>query len=619
MTDRLNADESKAKLIELVAGGLTIEAALKIIGKSRQTYDYYRKTDKEFVENIERSKIISGRAKGKLPAVEVPDFPEFCDIYLNLKLSKHQINWYEALEGREPTDLHPACTYVKGIPQYLIVNTPPGHAKSETLTVAYSVWQIVKNPDVKIVIVSETQNLAKKMLLRIKNILTSDLYKKLQTDFAPDGDWKKGSSSWTAYHIYIGNKSIEDKDPTVQAIGIGSQLYGTRADFIILDDCVSPKNAKTFDDQRQWVQEIVNSRLSKDGKILVIGTRIATQDLYVALQDPEYYFNGVSPWTYLLQPAVLEYADDPKDWVTLWPKSNIPWNKTEEPDEEGLYPRWGGEQLNNIRNRMTASGWSRIYMQQQVSIDNVFKDTDINACIAGRAAGLIPDNEIAGRAGGMTGLYILGGVDPAASGFTAMTIYGVEIATGKRYIIDLYNKANTTPEQMKNQIKDFTIKYKVKEWRIENNAFQSFLTNDVDLKTWLASRGSNLIGHHTGNNKNDSELGVMAMTSLFEARLISIPSPRDNEAVKTLISQLITWKPDLSAAEKKRIKTDMVMSLWFCELRALELILRKNAENSFRESKYSTEYSRRNRKILTTNIIESNPYDLSTYRFGRKR
>jgi hypothetical protein len=617
--ERLNADESKAKLIELVAEGLTIEAALKIIGKSRQTYDYYRKTDKQFVEDIERSKIIAGRDKGKIEQAVVPDFPEFCKEYLNLHLSKHQLNWYEALEGREPTDLHPSCIYTKGIPQYLIVNTPPGHAKSETLTVAYSVWQIVKNPDVKIVIVSETQNLAKKMLLRIKNILTSDLYKKLQTDFAPKGDWKKGSSSWTAYHIYIGNKSIEDKDPTVQAIGIGSQLYGTRADFIILDDCVSPKNAKMFEDQRQWVQEIVNSRLSKDGKILVIGTRIATNDLYMALQDPEYYYNNTSPWTYLLQPAVLEYAEDPKDWVTLWPKSNIPWSKDEEPDEEGLYPRWGGIQLNNIRNRMTAGGWSRIYMQQQISSDNVFKESDVKACTSGRAAGIIPNNEIAGRAGGMNGLYIIGGVDPAASGFTAMTIYGVDIPTGNRYVIDLYNKAGTTPEEMKTAIKDFTLKYSVREWRIENNAFQSYLTNDNDLKTWLASRGSLLVGHHTGSNKNDPELGVMAMTSLFEQRLISLPSSRSNEEVMSLINQLITWKPDLTSAEKKRIKTDMVMSLWFCELRALELVLRSNAENSFRDSKYTTAYSRNKRKIISANPIEINPYSLQNYRFGRNR
>jgi hypothetical protein len=617
--DKFSADEGKEKLIELVAEGKSIEAALKVIGKTRQTYDYYRKTDKDFVTRIEHSKAIAKIKAGKAERPELPPFPEFCEKYLGMKLADHQLLWDDATEGRELTNLHPSMIYTKGIPEYLIINTPPGHAKSETNTVAKSVYNICRNPDIKIVIVSETQNLAKKMLLRIKNILTSDQYRDLQLDFAPDGDWKKGSSSWTAYHIYIGNKSIEDKDPTVQAIGVGSQLYGTRADLIILDDCVSPKNAKNYQDQRQWVQEIVNSRLSKDGKILVIGTRIATNDLYIALQDPDYYYNGVSPWTYILQPAVLEYADDPKDWVTLWPKSNIPWDKSEEPDENGLYPRWGGEQLNNIRNRMTASGWSRIYMQQQISSDNVFKDTDINACIDGRAAGIIPANDIAGRTNGMNGLYILGGVDPAASGFTAMTIYGVEIATGKRYIVDVFNKANTSPEEMKNTIKDFTLKYSVREWRIENNAFQSYLTNDNDLKTWLASRGSLLVGHHTGNNKNDPEMGVMAMTSLFEQRLISLPSTRDNEAVKTLVNQLITWKPDLTAGEKKRIKTDMVMSLWFCELRALELVLRRSAENSFRDNKYMTRRDRLNRRVLTTHNIEKDPYDLSNYKFGRNQ
>ena len=617
--DRLSATESKAELVRLVAAGNTIEAALKIIEKSRQTYDYYRKTDKEFVENIERAKIVAKRDAGKEEMPTVPDFPEFCERYLKIKLSLHQMQWWDVLEGREPRQLHPSMTYKKGIKQYLIVNTPPGHAKSETVTVMHTVYSIVKNPDIKVVLVSETQNLAKKFLLRIKNILTSDLYKDLQMDFAPKGSWKEGSSSWTANHIYIGNKSIEDKDPTVQAIGIASQLYGSRADLIILDDTVSNKNHKDYDAQRQWVQEMVDSRLSRDGKILVIGTRIATKDLYSELQDAEFYFNNESPWTYMVQPAVLEYADKPEDWKTLWPKSNIPWTKNEEPDADGLYPRWPGELLSQKRNRMTASGWSRIFMQQQISVDNVFKEPDIKACTSGRSAGLIPDNELAGRAGGMKGLYIIGGVDPAAAGFTAMTIYGVDIQSNKRYIIDLYNKAGTTPEQMRSTIKDFTIKYSVREWRIENNAFQSYLTNDNELKSWLASRGSMLVGHHTGNNKNDSELGVMAMTSLFEQRLINLPSPRDNESVKTLIDQLINWRPDLSRNDLKKNKTDLVMSLWFCELRAIELVLKNTASVSFRESKYSTAYSRNKRKIITTTEVNIHPYDLSNYRFGRNK
>ena len=79
MSERLSSKESKAELIRLVGEGKTIVSALEIIGKTRQTYEYYRKTDKEFYESIERAKIAAGRAAGKLDPAVIPDFPEFCE------------------------------------------------------------------------------------------------------------------------------------------------------------------------------------------------------------------------------------------------------------------------------------------------------------------------------------------------------------------------------------------------------------------------------------------------------------------------------------------------------------------------------------------------------------
>lgn len=619
MNDKLNAAESKAEFIRMFGEGKTIARICEIIGKSRQTYDYYRKTDPEFVDAMERARIAVGRATGKLEKAVVPEFPEFCEKYLGMKLSYHQLQWWDILEGRAPRDLHPSQTYVKGEKGRNIINTPPGHAKSETVTVAWVIYTIIKDQEnARVVIVSKTQTLAKKFLLRIKDILTSDRYKDLKADFSPNGNgWKEGSASWSATQFYLGNRNVESKDPTVQAIGIRAQLYGTRATMIILDDCVDNTNHGQFEDQREWIQEIVSSRLSKDGQILIIGTRIATRDLYSELQDEDFYFNGESPYTYLVQPAVLEFDDEPDNWKTLWPKSNIPWDANEDADEDGLYPRWGGEELNKIRNRMTASGWSRIYMQQQIAEDTVFKDNIITNCISGRSAGLIPDNSIAGRVGGMTGLYIIAGLDPATSGNTAITILGVDIITGKRYIIDIWNKAGATNE-ITPKIKELTLRYKVREWRIENNGFQGFLADNIDLKTWLANNGAILVSHHTGNNKNDEDFGVMAMSGLFETNLIDIPSPRDNNNIKDFITQLLNWKPNMSAAEKKRNKTDIIMSLWFAELRAKELILRQEASVSYRESKWTTAKDRANRVIIGATIT-SDPYDLSNYRFGRNK
>jgi hypothetical protein len=55
------------------------------------------------------------------------------------------------------------------------------------------------------------------------------------------------------------------------------------------------------------------------------------------------------------------------------------------------------------------------------------------------------------------------------------------------------------------------------------------------------------------------------MAALFDFGLISLPSTAKCEPVKQLVEQLITWSPETKA------KTDMVMALWFAEIRAREV------------------------------------------------
>ena len=113
------------------------------------------------------------------------------------------------------------------------------------------------------------------------------------------------------------------------------------------------------------------SRISGSGSLIAVGTRLSTKDLYLELRDDSRYPDEKSPWSYLAMPAVLEFAEDPVDWVTLWPKSNIPdlgaRGDMAEADENGLYPKWDGLRLKKKRGRMTPRSWAMVYMQEQVS------------------------------------------------------------------------------------------------------------------------------------------------------------------------------------------------------------------------------------------------------------
>jgi hypothetical protein len=121
-------------------------------------------------------------------------------------------------------------------------------------------------------------------------------------------------------------------------------------------------------------------------------------------------------------------------------------------------------------------------------------------------------------------------------------------------------------------MKSWTVRYDILEWRVEKNAFQIMLTRDPEVRQFLASHGCLLTEHFTGNNKIDPDFGVASMSMLFDGNaegrnLIDLPSTKQNEGVKALVEQLVSWVPNAP----KRQLTDLVMALWFAEIRAREV------------------------------------------------
>ena len=372
-------------------------------------------------------------------------------------------------------------------------------------------------------------------------------------------------------------------------------MYGARADLVVVDDAIDNTNVGEYEKQIDWLLGIVGSRLApRTGRLLVVGTRIAAKDLYSELRNPERYFGTAQPWTYLLQPAVLEFDDDPKNWKTLWAYSDSPADPDEEPEPSGLYRRWDGETLKDLRDGIAPALWSRIYQQEQIAENSVFDPEHVSRSCQARQTGIIPNDISLGREEGMDGLYILAGLDPASTGYTAAVVLGVDLETGKRHVIDISNRAGSKPDETRELIKDWTERYGVKEWRIERNAFQTFLTRDTEINEYLASRGVMLTEHMTNNNKSDPNFGVMAMSALFANNQITLPRS-DIQRVKSLVEQLVTWQPNAPKGQK----TDIVMALWFAELRAIELVNRSARKTYFRNSPFMTRQDITDRTLIS--------------------
>ena len=574
------ADLAKRVILQGLAEGLTVEAACGQAGKSVKTYEYYRKTDKGFSALVDRTRL-GAKTKNFIEAdVHDISFEEFRQRFLHQRTFPHQQNLVDVIEGKEPSWLHPSMKYEKGAANNrILINIPPNHAKSITVTVDYVTWKIVQNPNFRVLIVSQTQKLASDFLYAIKQRLTAPMYEGLHQCYAAGVGFNSKSATWTATRVTFGNELREssEKDPNLEAVGIGGQIYGKRADMIIVDDAVTLSNANDFERQIRWLTQDVRSRLNPTGKLIVVGTRVSSVDLYKELRNNDRYPGGQIPWTYLAMPALLETANEPEDWVTLWPASDQPFDGQDEneKDENGLYPRWNGRNLYNERQAMDSVTWALVYQQQDVSDDAVFDPVCVKGSIDGmRKAGPL-NVDAPGHPQNLNNFTIVCGMDPAIVGDTAAVAYAIDRNGHKRYVLDAIKMTRPSPAAIRDLIFNWTEIYKPAEWIIEKNAFQAFLTQDEGIRSHLATRGVHLKEHHTGSNKWDAGFGVASMSTLFGTKqadgkhhrdnLIHLPSDQ-TENVKALMEQLITWSPTTKG------KTDMVMALWFCEIRAREML-----------------------------------------------
>jgi hypothetical protein len=604
------SDAIKKQIIEFLMEGYSTQKAMDAVGRSIKTYEYYRKTDPSFSLQVDKVRSMTARGEIGQSTTELPSFTEFSSKYLGVEVFTHQRHWIDLLEGTTPSEVHPSIIYEPGDPDLIIINTPPEHAKSTTITVNYALYQICRNPNIRILVVSKTQAMAQKFLLSIKNRLTHPRYQDLHLAFGPPGGFEKNSDSWKQDLIYLSSEARNsgEKDPTVQAIGIRGHIYGARADLIIMDDCVDHTNAHEYEKQIDWIQSEVMSRIDNDGgKLLVVGTRLRPKDLYSELRDPMRYPDETSPWTYFAQPAVLEFNDDPKDWKTLWAKTNMPPVSGKGiPDENGLYIKWDGDALFKKRGRMSPNLWAMVYQQQQVHEDAVFPGDSVKGVINGaRNIGIIPKNKAGNRPEGMDGLVVVAGLDPAMAGYTACVCLAIDINNQKRYLLDVSNVQGMKPDAIREVIKDWTDKYGISEWRVEKNAFQAMLTQDREVREYLTARGATLKEHHTGNNKWDTDFGVASLTTLFHGHedgtnLIEFPSTHMSEGLKALIEQLVTWYPDAPKSQK----TDCVMAFWFAELAARDRIANAThfARTHAAKSMFHTKYDKSQQ--MTVNLSD---------------
>jgi hypothetical protein len=647
---RLLTEPAKDKFIEQIQNGVAIGPALAKIGYTRSSYNHWRKVDPGFAKRVDQAKQLRSPNR-EVVRGERLGFEEWRLKYLGVTTPWHQLQWVDLLEGREPRDLHPSQIYEPAKRNRLLINCPPFHGKSVALTIHYCAYRLCMDPGFRVLLISAGAELAKDFLFGIKQILTSPDFIDLQKAYAPDGGWEATAESWTETRIVFGTdvraqstKAFHEKDANALALGMRSKVYGRRADLIILDDAVDTTNVAEHAKQMKWLRGMVESRLEAGGKLLVVGTRVASVDLYSELLKPENYANGRVPWTYLASPAILEEGAKPEDHKTLWPYADAPWVQPAdaemdeclcedtvacsaglEVDGRHVYARWDGIHLENgPRASNNNTDWALIFQQRSVAEDATFPEHAVQNCVNGaRQNGPLKANTVGHPPLGMHNMYVIGGLDPAIKGFAGIVVIAVDRETGMRYVLTAWNLKAPTAAQLKDKMRELTLDYGIHEWRVEKTGLLQFFTQDQELRMWMSSRGVRFTEHLTGASKNDPSYGVSSMAPLFgeydkayddpngawrtiTPPLIELPRSANSDGMKALVHQLITWTPEL---DPNKVPCDMVMALWFALVGAREHL-------GHGRGNVTSLFGRSNRFVSPRSTARTSRVNLADYRLG---
>lgn len=155
-----------------------------------------------------------------------------------------------------------------------LIVMPRGTFKSSIAVVAYSIWLMLNNPDIRILIDSEKYENSKNFIREIKGKLMLPKMIELFGTFQGDHGWNEGEMT-------IAQRTKIFKEATVTASGISAGKTGQHFDVIICDDLNTAENSQNQEQRKKIVQHyrLNHSILEPEGTMVVIGTRYATDDV----------------------------------------------------------------------------------------------------------------------------------------------------------------------------------------------------------------------------------------------------------------------------------------------------------------------------------------------------
>jgi len=159
---------------------------------------------------------------------------------------------------------------------------PRAHMKSH-MVATWASWMITKHPEVTILYLSATAELAESQLYSIKCVFESDIYQRYWPEYINPQEGNR--AKWTERKIIIDHpqRKLEGiRDATIATAGLTTNTTGWHADIVIPDDLVIPENAYTEDGRSSVAKKSAqfSSIRNPGGFTMACGTRYHPSDIY---------------------------------------------------------------------------------------------------------------------------------------------------------------------------------------------------------------------------------------------------------------------------------------------------------------------------------------------------
>jgi len=500
-------------------------------------------------------------------------------------IAKRLSVFIEEVIGLENAPFHNEIDDILSDPLYkrICIAVARDHGKSTHLSIAYPLWEIAKNHNLRILLVSSTASIASSFLREILNHIEGNpRYQMWARAMNPrgvvpkQGKRTKRDEKWAGSAITIEREALVIKDPTINAVGLFGSILSKRADIIIMDDVVNQQNSETEDQRKKiidWVYTTVMPVLNPEGRFIYLGNTWHADDLVShLLKDPQIDYKK----------KLGAIISEPKN-KELWQKwASFRLNESVDLKErlrltsefyeanktlmdEGVKVLWperhdyGSLYLKRLAN---SYAFARMYQcDPSANPNQKFKEEWLDkAKVRGRDLRL-QDEPRQGLIMEVTasGLDLAISEKETADDTCLFTLDRVKVGNGViqpgDYIIRNINRGKKSPNDVRKMVQEHNIKVRPLGIRVESVAYQEAMVRDLADICGL----DNVRGYHTGGEKFDPDIGVNSLAILLELGKLIIPYDLNDAKTVELCSQLVNEMRNWPEGHTG----DSLMALWF--------------------------------------------------------